>query len=191
MLAISALLLGAWAAAEFRAATLGRPWFVAPTALAVAPDGTIFVAANGDEIQVYGADGAPERAWRLERGGVHRLHLEGDRLSVVYTDGDRVDAFTRDGAPLGERRGPGAAAPGGESALADGPVALRAEGIVRTAPPPIEVLVPLPPWPLSLFGARPLLPITLVLLAAPGALAACMALLRARPPLRQAGASPT
>ncbi len=189
LFAVFALVLGAWSAAEFRAATLERPWFVAPMALAVAEDGTLYVAASGSEVQVYGPDGTPVRAWRLARGGPLRLQLEADRLSVAYADSDRVDLFARDGTPLGERSDRGAYARfarSGEDGAASGEaqVTLRPEGIVRTAPPPARVLVPLPPRPLSFFGERPLLPITGTLLAALAGLVAGLALALRAPAAR-------
>jgi hypothetical protein len=183
--ALGALLLGAFAAAQFRSATLGRPWFVNPSQLVVAADGTLYVGIGETEIQVYAADGAPRSAWHRSPPGPFALRLpEGGEAGIeVVSADDQVRLVDPDGARRGERGEPGAFSgvgePRREGAAVDGArYALRSEGLVRSVPEPARVLVPAPPRPLAWFGARPLLPVMFVLIASLLGLVACVALTR-------------
>ncbi len=182
LLALAALVVGAWAAGQFRAATHARPWFVAPSGLAVGDDGTLFVGVDGREVQAYAADGAPRRAWRVEAPGAFRLRADGGRVELAFADG-RVAAYTASGERVALRDDPDAwrrfgAAGEREASHGDARFSLTEAGLVRTAPGPARVLVPAPPPPLAWFGARPLLPVSGLLLAAPLGLVACLALSR-------------
>ncbi len=185
LVALGALLIGGWAAAQFRSATLGRPWFVAPSQLVVAENGTLVVGIGETEVQVYASDGAPRSAWyRVEPGPFRLVARSDDRIAVVSPSGDVVlrDA---DGQMLGEERDAAAydraGAPSREGVAADGTrYALRPEGLVA-APRgggAGRVLVPAPPWPLSWFGTRPVLPVMLTLIASLVGGVACIGLAR-------------
>jgi hypothetical protein len=172
LLALGALVVGAWSAAQFRSATLGRPWFAAPTQLAVGADGALYVGIGASEVQVYAKDGAPQRAWYTARAQPFRLRpVAGDAsVELVYAD-DRVEPVGVDGQAAAARSEPGAwEALGPPTLEATTPdrarVALRGEGLVRLDDAGTHLLVPLPPTPLAWFGVRPLLPITLTLLGA-------------------------
>jgi hypothetical protein len=185
LLALAALVGGAWAASQFRAATHGRPWFVRPAGLAAAPDGTLFVGVNRSEVQVYAPDGRPLRAWRVETPGPFRLRAVGERVELVFED-DRIESYGAEGRRVETRLEPGAYAAIGaegerEARAGDARYALTPRGLVRRAPAPETLLVPAPPPPLAWFGARPLVPVSALLLAAPAGLAACLALSRMRP----------
>ena len=183
LLALAGLVVGSWAAAQFRSATLGRPWFAAATQLAVGVEGALYVGIGAGEVQVYAPDGAPRRAWYVDGGEPFRLRAGQEAgVELVYAD-DRVAPFDAEGRPGALRRETGAwerlGVPRLEDALPDGGrVALRPAGLVRLGASGQRVLVPAPPVPLAWLGARPLLPITLTLLAALGGLVACVALAR-------------
>lgn len=186
LLAAAALCVGSYAAAQFRSATLGRPWFVAPSQLVVAPDGTLVVGIGETEIQVYEPDGAPRSAWYRAEPGAFRLRAESaDRIEVVSESG-AIEIRNADGAVLGEERDATAfgrlAAPGQEGVAADGTrYALRPEGLVAIGnggDGAGRLLVPAPPRPLVWFGTRPLLPVMLTLIASLVGLIACIALAR-------------
>ncbi|MEM7411532.1 MAG: hypothetical protein AAF430_14970 [Myxococcota bacterium] len=184
--AVVALIVGAWSASQFRSATLARPWFVAPHAIAAAPDATLFVAVQRFEIQAYASDGTPIRAWRFAPPGQVRLQFSDDVLEVAYPDSERVLRFGADGSDQGQGSDSGAyerfGAEGERSVLVgDAHFVLEAEGLVRVTPAPRQLLVPAPPAPLGFFGERPLLPVTGVLLLAPLGMAASIAFGRHRP----------
>jgi len=106
----------------------------------------------------------------VERGSPFRLRFDAGRLEVARNAGDRVEVYDTEGERVAARSDPAAYARFGahsEREVSEGErrYALAPAGLVRVAPPPERVVVPAPPRPLALFGARPLLPITGVLLA--------------------------
>lgn len=187
LLGVGALVVGAWSASQYRSATFRRPFFAEPSGLAAGPDGSLYVGVGGAEIHRYRPDGTPRGGWRLPRdGGALRLRFDGSgALGVATRTGRRLE-YDPQGVLVDDRADPAAwarfpddasvrvPAPGGGRAR----FALRDAGLVRTDPPPEEVLVPVPPWPLAALGPRPLVPITVLLTLAPGALVLGLALAR-------------
>jgi len=173
---VGALVAGSWAAAQYRTASFQRPFFANPSGLAVGPDGSVYVGVDGAEIHRYRPDGTPSGGWRLPApGGALRLRTGASGTLEVATRAGRRLAYDARGSLIEDRADPDAWArfAGGGSARGPSPgggearYALEPVGLVRVAPPPETLLVPVPRWPLAAFGARPLLPITALLSLAP------------------------
>ena len=167
-----ALLLGGWAGAQLRRTLERGPQFRAPFGLAVAEDGAIVVGVESSRIHVYRPDGRLRRAWPVDSGdGPFRLRMAGaERVEVALARTAEVLEFDLLGTLISTRPEPRAydGFGGAQDSRAEGPAgasyALEEVGLVRVAPPPKEVLVPGPTWPLSLFGGR-ILPVAVLLIS--------------------------
>ena len=114
----------------------------APTGVALAEDGRVFVADGSGKVVVFGPDGAWKADWGAEKGagklkgpGALALGPKGD-LYVADTDGNRVVVFSPEGKfrwAFGARGDlPGnLSAPGGVAVAADGSVAVADAGNKR------------------------------------------------------------
>jgi hypothetical protein len=138
------LLLGAWSAAQLRVGTARGPFFVDARGVAIAEDGAILVGVANREVHAYDADGKLVRGWRLGSANA----TSADEQAFASAASDRVDL------------------PDG------GGVELTAEGLVRVARGGRTLLVPLPPFPLSMLGTDPTLPILLIFAVSLGCLVA-------------------
>jgi hypothetical protein len=167
------LVVGAFAGAQYRAATVRKVFFVDPFGLAAGEDGRIYVGIDRREVHAYDAEGRPVAAWTVDadagrfrlrvvdEGRIEVARREPGELLVYRPDGTRVSrepdagAFERFGADTDRR----VTTPAG--AIYE----LTEDGLVRTRPPPREVVVPAPPAPLSWLGSRPVKLLTALLAA--------------------------
>ncbi len=180
VLSLVGLLVGGWAAAQYRF-TLGiTPLLVRPSGLAVDADGFLYVGAARDRIHRYAPGGELSHAWNVEsESGPFRLRwIEGEGLEVATErnglrllygpEGERLsraedaEAFARLG-PGGERR----------AAAQDGSVVeLRRGAVVRLRGDDESVWVPRMPWPMRWFAAWPWSLVALLGLSPVGLIAA-------------------
>jgi hypothetical protein len=165
---LAGLVVGGLAAAQLRGRLASGPPLARPTDLAVAPDGTLYVALDAGRVQVYDAEGRYLRGWRLDRGaGPSRLRIAAPgRIEVATSGSARLHAFDAEGRLLGSVEDAGAFARFGAEAPAGGAShALEAGAVVRLRPPPPHVLVPATPRPLAWFASAPIPALTALLTA--------------------------
>lgn len=168
---LCSLILGAWAGAQFRAATARKVFFVDPFGLAAADDGRVYVGIDRREVHAYDAEGRPVAAWTVDPdAGRFRLRVRDDGRIVVarQTPGERI-VYEPDGRLVARELDPGAFARFGpaQDARVETPSGAVFElveaGLVRSAPGPRTLLVPAPPAPLSALGSRPIKRLTALL----------------------------
>jgi len=174
---LAGLVVGSLAAAQLRRRIAQGPPLVAPTDLAVAPDGTLFVAVAAGRVQVYDAEGRYLRGFLLDDGaGPARLRLvPPDRIEVATSATGRLHTFDREGALVASvhdadawrRFGASEPTPPGGSAADGARFALEAGAVVRSTPAPPRVVIAPPPAPLAWFASAPV-PLLTVLLTASG-----------------------
>jgi hypothetical protein len=167
------LVLGAFAGAQYRAATVRKVFFVDPFGLAAGEDGLVYVGIDRREVHAYDAQGRPVAAWTVDSdAGRFRLRVTDDgRVEVARREpGERI-VYRPDGTQVSREPDAGAFERFGAdtdrqlTTPAGAVYALTEKGLVRTQPPPREVVVPAPPPPLSWLGSRPVKLLTALLAA--------------------------
>lgn len=173
MVGLFSLILGAWAGAQFRAATARKVFFVDPFGLAAGDDGRIYVGIDRREVHAYDAEGRPVAAWTVDpEAGRFRLRVRDDGRVVVARErpGERI-VYEPDGRLVAREHDPGAFARFGPDhdarveTAAGAVFELVEAGLVRVDPAPRTLLVPAPPWPLATLGSRPIKRLTALLFA--------------------------
>ncbi len=172
VLGVAGLVLGGVAGAQLRRATPFGPPLVSPAGLAIDRDGRVYAGTDVDRIHVYDADGRFLRGWYLDAdAGPVRIRIDdGDRVEIATATSGRLHVFDRDGQLLRTEPDADAWQRFGETQdrVAVGPagtrVAIEDGALVRTAPPPRQVLAPPVSRPLTWFAAAPLPALTLLLM---------------------------
>jgi hypothetical protein len=188
ILCLGWLLLAAWGAAQYRAATHFGPVLHAPLAIAVDPaDGTIYCASGAGRVQKYGADGRGRGAFPVETGG-EPFRIVADapgRIALAVRGDERVIVFDEGGRAVDERVQPGAFEAWAESAhtarAGDREIVLRAGAIIELGAGEERVLVPAIAFPLTFFAAAPWLLVLSLFCSTLGMMAAFMWPFLARP----------
>jgi hypothetical protein len=181
-----ALIITAWAASQYRRATVRGPLLVEPVSVAVAPDGTIFCATYTGRIHRYGSDGKGQGAWPAEGPSVPirigivdeqyvAVAFEGQSLLLLYELGGRISQ-TRTDADAWDRFEGSTHAWQGTGPL----VAVREGAIVQQSAGVIRTLVPAPPFPLRLYQSAPWLLVIGLFMSALGVCVAFVAPFLAR-----------
>lgn len=173
VIGLVAMILGAWAGAQFRTATARRLFFVDPFGMAWSPEGRVYVGVDRREVHGYTPEGQPVTAWTIAQdAGRFRLRtLESGEVEVaVEASGERL-RYAPDGTELerqsdatsferfGSTRDDRVEADSGEVYL------LEEVGLVRIRGDQRTVIVPAPPPPLSWLGSRPVQPLAALLFA--------------------------
>lgn len=170
-LGLALLILGSWSGAQYRQMTLFSPFFYSPSGLAVSSDGEILVGVQDSRIHIYNEAGRFLRGWgvapeqgpirmrALGDGGVEVVRQASDTVSVYDAKGELLEA--REDATafeaLGSERDRQVIGSGGDV------FQIGAEGLTRVSEALPRLIVPLPRWPLSLFGRSPMIPVALVM----------------------------
>ncbi|MAI27668.1 MAG: hypothetical protein CMN75_16715 [Spirochaeta sp.] len=165
------LILGSWSGAQYRHMTLFSPFFFEPSGLAVSPDGEVLVGVQDSRIHIYSDEGMFLRGWGVAPDeGLIRMRTLSDRgLEVARQKEGVVSLYDYRGELLESREDPAAfEALGPDQDLrVTGPSGdvfeLGPRGLSRVSEGASQRIVPLPAWPLSLFGRAPMIPVALTM----------------------------
>ena len=168
---LALLILGSWSGAQFRRATLFSPFFFAPSGLALSPDGEILIGVQASRIHLYDDQGRFLWGWGVspEGGPIRMQSLGPSGVEVARQDQDTVSLYDYKGNLTEEREDPAAfeALGADHDRRIETPSGVLFEmgpaGLYRVAEGQRQPIVSLPPWPLSLFGAEPMIPVALVM----------------------------
>ncbi len=168
-----ALVVGAWAGAQYRTATALRLFFVEPFGMAASADGRIYVGVDRREVHGYSDEGLLVTAWTVDPdAGRFRLRVvEDGRVEVARERPDERIVYAPDGKLIERAPGEGAFARQGPARdrrveTETGAVyELTDEGLVRASPGGPTLLVATPAAPLSWLGSRPVYRLVALLFA--------------------------
>lgn len=169
---LCALILGAWAGAQYRTATAFGAFFVDPFGMALGADGRVYVGMDGRNVHAYDEFGRPVSAWTVDQdAGRFRLRvLPSEQVEVAVERGDLLHLYEPDGRLAESSVVPGVFEDFGPEndrrvESAEGAVfEIRDDGLVRTRPEPEQIVVRAPAFPLTLLGTRPIQPLSAVMM---------------------------